>query len=113
MQSQWRILMNKLRVYKFEAAHGGGHQSHTVEYKVYDWEDADYDWDAEERCMLEEWSQQFNNVRSTIELLDLVPVDVLAELIDRYYAAYVQRRVVLRKLLALPKADARMQYDAS
>jgi hypothetical protein len=64
--------MSKIVWIKFEAWHGPGHQSHTIEYIPYDYELSDDDL----QCELEGWSQQFNNVSSEADWIDELPAEV-------------------------------------
>lgn len=73
-------LVDKYTWVRYEARHGGGHQAHDVEYSVYSHkvDEDELEW------MLEEWSEQFINVKSTAEIVPHPPHSIIKEMIDEH-----------------------------
>jgi len=72
--------MNEFTWVRFEAHHGGGHMGHTIEYKIcpYRLGEKSLQW------LLEDWSEQFNNVKSTVEIIPYPPHSIVKEMIDEH-----------------------------
>lgn len=83
---------------RFEAHHGGGHQSHTVEYRPYLYDVSD---DEELQCILESWSQQFRNVSSTCKIVTELPKDEILIQMRNNLSRIDFSTVVLKDLHAL------------
>jgi hypothetical protein len=71
-----------MRWIKFEAYHGKGHQSHTVEYHPEWYEMSDDDLDGE----LEGWAQQFPSgiVKATAEFLNRLPDEQIQKQLELF-----------------------------
>ena len=65
---------------KLHADHGGGHQSSTTEYHPI----PEYYTDEDEQFYLEDWCNQFRNVRATAECVEKLPSEVISRLLHQY-----------------------------
>jgi hypothetical protein len=83
---------------RFEAHHGAGHQSHTVEYQPFLY---DISLDVEQDEILRCWASQFNNVRATCEIVTELPVEDILFLVRDYLNKIDYSTVVLKDLHAL------------